>query len=213
MGTISKGILGGFSGKVGQVVGATWRGVTYMRSIGGKRTGPPTQAQLEQQEKFRLMVAFLRPFASLLSIGFKGYANQQTGVNAAVSYNLQNAVLGSSSPYNIDFGRILLSRGDLPGVSGGTAEPLAGGKVKFTWQNNTGIGTAKATDRCIPVVWGGEYNEAIFLIGGTSRDSQEMTLDCPSLINETVQTWLAFISADGRKVSTSVNTGTFNMLP
>ena len=31
MGTIKKGILGGFSGKVGTVVGASWKGISYMR--------------------------------------------------------------------------------------------------------------------------------------------------------------------------------------
>ena len=32
MGTIKQGILGGFSGKVGSVVGASWKGISYMRS-------------------------------------------------------------------------------------------------------------------------------------------------------------------------------------
>jgi hypothetical protein len=30
MGTIKQGILGGFSGKVGTVVGGTWKGIHYM---------------------------------------------------------------------------------------------------------------------------------------------------------------------------------------
>jgi len=39
MGKISKGILGGFSGTVGAVIGATWKGVSYMRSqSSAKRT-------------------------------------------------------------------------------------------------------------------------------------------------------------------------------
>ena len=32
MGRIEKGILGGFSGTVGTVVGGTWKGIAYMRS-------------------------------------------------------------------------------------------------------------------------------------------------------------------------------------
>ncbi len=32
MGTISKGILGGFSGTVGTVIGGSWKGIEYMRS-------------------------------------------------------------------------------------------------------------------------------------------------------------------------------------
>ena len=30
MGKISQGVLGGFSGKVGNVVGGTWKGIGYM---------------------------------------------------------------------------------------------------------------------------------------------------------------------------------------
>lgn len=32
MGTFSKGILGGFSGTVGTVIGGNWKGIQYMRS-------------------------------------------------------------------------------------------------------------------------------------------------------------------------------------
>lgn len=49
MGTIKKGILGGFSGKVGTVVGGSWKGISYMRSLPQKvkkpayrRTSKPT---------------------------------------------------------------------------------------------------------------------------------------------------------------------------
>ena len=31
MGVISQGILGGVSGKVGNVVGASWKGIDYLR--------------------------------------------------------------------------------------------------------------------------------------------------------------------------------------
>ncbi|MDP9040682.1 MAG: DUF6266 family protein [Bacteroidota bacterium] len=52
MGTIVKGILGGFSGKVGTVVGSSWKGLAVMKSVPGPRKGSPTLLQLEQQAKF-----------------------------------------------------------------------------------------------------------------------------------------------------------------
>jgi hypothetical protein len=48
MGTINKGILGGFSGKVGTVVGGTWKGIDYMCSKSNRRNFVPSQKQLEQ---------------------------------------------------------------------------------------------------------------------------------------------------------------------
>ena len=44
MGTISKGILGGFSGKVGTVIGGNWKGIDYMRSKAASVSNPRTPA-------------------------------------------------------------------------------------------------------------------------------------------------------------------------
>jgi hypothetical protein len=39
MGIVKKGILGGFSGKVGAVVDGSWKGISYMRSLPQNITG------------------------------------------------------------------------------------------------------------------------------------------------------------------------------
>jgi hypothetical protein len=44
MGTFNKGILGGFSGKTGTVIGSNWKGRTVMRSLPGKRTKQETSS-------------------------------------------------------------------------------------------------------------------------------------------------------------------------
>ena len=56
MGTITKGILGGFSGKVGSVVGGSWKGIDYMRSQSSRRTRAASVLQLQQQQKCVLQV-------------------------------------------------------------------------------------------------------------------------------------------------------------
>ena len=60
MATFEKGILGGFSGKVGNVVGGTWKGKSYMRSKPNKRSSVPSEKQLEQQIKFKMIVLFFQ---------------------------------------------------------------------------------------------------------------------------------------------------------
>ena len=59
MARITKGILGGFSGKVGLVVGASWRGQDIIRSTPKPSSKPPSEKQLLQQLKFRLVIDFL----------------------------------------------------------------------------------------------------------------------------------------------------------
>jgi len=213
MGRITKGILGGFSGTVGQVVGGAWKGIDYMRSKSGKRSGPPTPAQLEQQEKFALMVRFMQSLTALLDITFKNYAVKMTGFNAAVSYNLQNAIDGAVSPFNIAYPLVLVSRGDLPNASNPAAVPVAGNNVKFTWVNNAGVGKAKTTDKAIWVVYSTEFNQAIYTFGSAPRSGGEETVDAAMFVGQTVETWLAFISADGKTVSGSFYTGSMNLLP
>ena len=54
MGTIKKGVLGGFSGKVGTVVGASWKGIDYIRSLPASVKNPRTEGQVTQRTKFCL---------------------------------------------------------------------------------------------------------------------------------------------------------------
>ena len=45
MGTIKQGILGGFSGKVGTVVGSSWKGISYMRGLATRYTSTSHSSQ------------------------------------------------------------------------------------------------------------------------------------------------------------------------
>ena len=67
MANISKGILGGFSGKGGTIVGANYRGKDIIRSVPKKSGRKPTELQLLQQKKFRLVVSFLQPLKPIQS--------------------------------------------------------------------------------------------------------------------------------------------------
>ena len=67
MATYNKGILEGFFGKVGNVVGARWRGKNIMRSLPQRGNYTPTELQLLQRERFTTVVNFLSPIKFLLS--------------------------------------------------------------------------------------------------------------------------------------------------
>jgi len=53
MGKIKQGILGGFKGKVGAVIGASWNGIAYMRGLAQSHKNPKTAAQLKQRAFFK----------------------------------------------------------------------------------------------------------------------------------------------------------------
>jgi len=58
MAEIKKGILGGFSGKVGTVIGVNWRGKDIIRSLPKASKKAPTEEQLIQRVKFRKTIVF-----------------------------------------------------------------------------------------------------------------------------------------------------------
>ena len=53
MGKIKQGILGGFKGKVGTVIGSSWNGIAYMRGIPQSQKDPKSVAQMRQRNFFR----------------------------------------------------------------------------------------------------------------------------------------------------------------
>ena len=151
MGKISKGILGGFSGKVGTVIGASWRGIHYMRSIPQSVRNPRTDGQRSQRNKFSLVVAFLKPLNSLLRTGFKNYANRQSPFNAATSFMLANAITGEYPNYEIDASKVLVSRGSLTPALNASAK-VENDNLIVTWSDNSNVGDAQPSDRVLIAV-------------------------------------------------------------
>jgi hypothetical protein len=66
MGKISKGILGGFSGKIGNVVGATWKGIDYMRIMPASVANPQDSLVSVSAHKFIDGLRFLQPLTEFL---------------------------------------------------------------------------------------------------------------------------------------------------
>ena len=79
MAIIKNGILGGFSGKVGTVVGVTWRDIDVMRALAKPRTSAVSPAELLQRAKMGTVSSFLQPMRDFLEIGFRGFAKKRTG--------------------------------------------------------------------------------------------------------------------------------------
>ncbi len=212
MGTIVKGILGGFSGTIGTVIGGSWKGIDYMRSQPSKKSFNPTQNQLEQQAKFRLVIKFLGSMGGLVALGFGNIANQMTGQNSAMSYILKSAVTGVYPNYTILYPQVLISRGELPAALNPIAVAAAGGLINFSWTNNAGVGKAKATDLALLVVYCEDYNQCIYTTGSAARSAGTDSLNVSFFSGKTVQTYIGFISADGYDIASSIFTGQHTVL-
>jgi hypothetical protein len=207
MGTIKKGILGGFSGKVGTVVGGSWKGIAYMRSLPQKVKNPRTDGQVSQRTKFALTLSLLQPMTALLRTGWKLYAHKQSPFNAAMSYTLANAISGAYPDYEIDPSKVLVSRGALPTVTN-TFLSFDDGKVEFQWEDNSGVNSAKATDKALIAILNLAKGEAITDTAGAARtDCVQQVVVPAEWSGDEVHAYMGFISEDGKEVANSVYLG------
>ena len=204
MGTIKQGILGGFSGKVGTVIGASWKGIDYMRSIPVSVLNPNTPAQLEHRAKFSAIVNFLKPLTAFLRIGFKSQAIKMSGYNAAMAANFKNVITGTYPAFAIDYTKVSVSQGNLPGAMNPAAASATSGEVRFTWENNTWETDASADDQAVLVVYNPIKLAAVSVIGGITRSVGAQTVTLPnSFAGDEVQCYIAFTNANQSVISNS----------
>lgn len=114
MGTIKQGILGGFNGKVGTVVGSSWKGITYMRGQAQHVKNPRTAGQVYSRTAFKAVSAALSPIASTLRLTFAKRAGKMSAFNKAVSINLKEAVEDVEGIPTVNYEKLILSKGNLP---------------------------------------------------------------------------------------------------
>ncbi|MDF3079289.1 MAG: hypothetical protein K0S09_3178 [Sphingobacteriaceae bacterium] len=213
MGRYSKGILGPFSGKVGTVVGSTWNGIDYMKSLPKPSSKQPTDGQLEQRVKLALSVGFLKPLSVLLAKTFKKATVNNTGFNVALSLLIKNAITGTYPDYEIDYSKVLMSLGNLTGPWNAAVSSTTASEVSLAWTDNSGSNNALATDKAVLVVYNPVKNQYVFTMDAAARAAAAETLLLPAEFSgDTVHTWMAFVSADGKNFSTSVYLGTIAIL-
>jgi hypothetical protein len=90
MGKIKRGILGGFSGKVANVIGGSWKGIAYMRSQPLSVANPKTAGQVTQRTAFSFCVLIAQLVLSgVIKPLWDRFAQGQSGYNAFMSANIQ----------------------------------------------------------------------------------------------------------------------------
>jgi len=197
---------GAFSGAIGPVIGGSWKGIPYMRAKPGKRKKKASPLQKANEAKFKIVGQLLKPMSELFRVSFN-LNPQSTGYACAFSYNFKNCVTGVYPKLAIDHPSVLVSRGDLPGAEEAKAVLGENSMIEFSWKNNSGFRSAKATDRSIAVIYYPQLNVAIYNTEGTARKNGQCLLDAGKLKGKKVHCWMAFISANGKEVSDSVYAG------
>ncbi|WP_207532964.1 DUF6266 family protein [Desertivirga arenae] len=203
MGKFSNGIFGNFYGKIGNVVGSSWRGIDYLKSLPKiNKNRIPSQLQIEQQQRFSLMTAFMNLLRPLLSAGYKNQAIRATAYNVALSENIKNAIAGAYPEFVVDFPEVILSSGVLPLPTNLAVAAAAGLKVDFSWTDNSGKGKSLKTDKVFTLAFCPELDEAEYTLGDASREAGALSMVLPAeWEGKDVETYLFLVSVTGKEVT------------
>lgn len=204
MATFEKGILGGFSGKVGNVVGARWRGKNVMRSLPQRGSYTPTEAQLLQRERFATVVEFLSPIKDILSKYYGKQQGDKSSYNLATSYHLKNALIETPEGFAMDYPKVLISKGDLREMDSPQVAPAASQVIDFEWTDNSGQGNANATDQLVVVFYAPDLNLFQTYEDIASREDESAQVTLPAFYaGNDVQIWATFVTDTHKLAATS----------
>lgn len=167
MGILQNGILGPVIGKVGPVVGSTWKGRNTVRKY-SIPANPNSTAQQAQRGLFAAVVAFARLILTSVIHPFWASVDSSIGAYAAfLSANL-NSMTGATS-----YDKLITGKGNLESVLIDTAT-YATGDVTIIW-DGTVNGNGDANDTAFGVVYD-VANDVAFTGTGAVRSEETLSV-------------------------------------
>lgn len=207
MGQLANGINGQIKGKVGALIGSSWKGIPYVKGPYKKRTKKISKKEAGNRSKFSQAQFWLKPVLDLVREGFRGYSARSEGFVAAKSYLLLNAFEGVSPDNIINPALVKVSFGTLPLPDDIAVERIAPNRLKFTWQPR-GVDDAHPQDQVMLLAYDIEQAAAFFTTTGQFRKAGEDILEIDPGKGHTYHLYVAFTAADRTRQSHSVYLGT-----
>ena len=207
MGKLENGLWGGFSGRVGNLVGVVLRGRHYVRVAPAHVHNPNTEGQRTQRGRFTVAVAFVRSILPYVRVGFRNDAQTCSAYNAAQSCIMKYAIEGKGKDCTLNYATVFVARGMLVGAQQAKAVRTDEG-VLFSWTNNSGEVDARPKDVAMPLVYNTVRKEGVWDTEQAIRRDEQMEIKLPDAWNdEDCVAYLAFRSESGEAVSNSVYLG------
>lgn len=214
MAKIKQGILGGFSGKVANVVGTSWKGRAVMKSQPLSVSNPKTEAQVGQRNKFskvaelasQILTQFVQPVENPISGDISGYnlfcRDNKTAFDAVGDLVPANLVAGGGKIVNLQQAQCNPAEGD--------------SSITLTWTNSADLSALRKTDKVYAFVVDADANVLAVADGSTTRNAQSVNMqllagaEMPESMSY-IYVVYACVSADGREVSVKTAAADFQV--
>ncbi len=201
MGRIKQGILGGFSGRVANVVGSSWKGIAVIKAMPLSVANPKTAPQVANRNQFSQSVAYSKQILSqTVKPLLDRIAVQMSGYNLFTSLNKDRF----DADGLVDIAGLIVSQGTVIGSSdlSGSVQAV-NPDVDLAWTDNTGEGDALATDELYGDIYNETKNEVISIPPGTARSAESLTVVGTTTWDsaDLMHVHAAFRRADGSRAS------------
>lgn len=203
MGVIKRGILGGVSGRVGNIVGSSWKGIAYLKSLPLSVANPRTSGQVSARSALTYITQNFSPsLTTIIQPLWNRWAVQMSGFNHFVKTNVSLFAGGDFT----SFANFKLSVGKLLGIDDlAVIADRSGNSIDLTFTDNSGTGNAVATDIAFVVVYNATKDTWLFYMYDWDRAGGQVNIEMPAAysVADALKIYLSFRSIDGYLVSNS----------
>lgn len=210
MGFLTGGPYYDLIGRTGNNVGRRLKGKNVFSMRPAKSNRAPSELQLEQRERFGLITSWLSRINNLINAGFMIHPEDQSDMNAAVSYHLKNAVTGIAPNFTIYYPRVMISRGKVGAPYSAEIQINTPATLVWSWLLGDVSQFNKPTDKASFMVYCAILDKFVVLQSTILRSALTYTMPLPGEFSgEDVECYIGFTSADGKMAGNSFYVGKF----
>jgi hypothetical protein len=206
MAHLVEGILGGFRGTVGTIIGTYFNGKCFIKAKIAKYNDPRTPPQLSNRGRFKACMEFAGMIQmEVIRPVWKQVVKGKSGNSQFLHCNV---ALFDKEGNITDYSMLALSLGELPlpGNIAVTNRATGNGSLLITWDDNSGVDMAKKSDRLKVVAIKGGLPLVVKGLDAVRSDGMSL-LQLPYEAGDEVHLYLYFMDEAGMVASPSFHAG------
>ncbi|WP_342330371.1 DUF6266 family protein [Pedobacter sp. FW305-3-2-15-E-R2A2] len=206
MAKAANGPLGALNGKLNNLVFYTLNGQHICRTIGDP--GKPSIHQLANRQAMSVTMRLVKSITEFISVSFdlEAQGTVKNAHNLATSYLKKKALKGEYPNISVDYSKVELSHGTLPGATDLKIEKREQG-VQVSWNTEGRYDDIVMILLCHPL-----QKSATSRINASRRDAGTcfIALEYEGYLDEPIEAYICFRAADGKEISDSAYIGNLN---
>lgn len=171
----------------------------------------PSDFQKVQRNKLKVAMTLLSPLKGLIKEAYQPFQKNTAGFDAAKSYIMKDAIVTTGDGYVLDFGKVMVTFGDLripEGVTIAINEIGEELKIDLHWEDNSHQALAYTDDELMLVVYVVDEGRFVYFKHLAERQAFQATATLnASYASKELYLWMSFLRPHEQRASPSVYLG------